>query len=160
MYCVQKFLLDNHISPYSRDPDQPIQKASSHLTSPTLESQPFHNSILPSPSTDPSFKAWRQDAEAANGAANGASPANHFLPTYGRMDRRSRLKKPSWRPFRRLGSSIRDQKRMCVLELMDVPGEMLSSGGPYKLGFGIRMSPGHMGFTWRSIEQWERSLTK
>lgn len=49
---------------------------------------------------------------------------------------------------------------MCVLELMDVPGEMLSSGGPYRLGIAIRMSPGHMGFTWRSIEQWEKESNK
>ncbi|KAF6236391.1 hypothetical protein HO173_005483 [Letharia columbiana] len=81
MYCVQKFLLDNHISPYSRDPDQPIQKASSHLASPTLESQPLHNSILASPPTDPIFRSL----ETRRGGSQ-RSKSREPLLTYPRAD--------------------------------------------------------------------------
>ena len=49
---------------------------------------------------------------------------------------------------------------MCALGLMDVPVEASSPHEPYRVGFGIRMSPGHMGFTWRSIEKWEEELMK
>lgn len=146
--CVQEFLIENHISLNSRDPDQLVEKTSPHPTSSIDSSAPLHSSTLISPPTDPSSKAWRQDAEAAKEV----SPANRFFHSYGKRAPTSPLKASAWRPFRRLGFDIWDLKRMCALELMDVPGEVPSSGGPYRVGVGMRMSPDHMGFTWKSIE--------
>ena len=156
MKCVQEFLLDNHICLYSPNSDQPMSKTSSHPVSPTLAYSPLHSSILADSPKDASSKPWRQDAEAAKRA----SPATNFFHSYGRRVLTTRFMKSSWRPFRRLGFDIWDLKRMCALELMDVPGEASSPHEPYRVGVGIRMSLGHMGFIWRSIEKWEEELNE
>lgn len=39
---------------------------------------------------------------------------------------------------------------------MDVPEEVPSPGGPYRVGVGIRMRPGHVVFTWWSLKGWEQ----
>lgn len=147
MEYVNAFLIDNDIALYPPSPDELIQKASSLSLSPTLKCPPLHSSILAEPPTDPPSKAWRQDTEAANEA----SPASHFFHSHGQRVPMSPLKNSTWRPFRNLGFGIWDLKRMCALELMDVPEEVPSPGGPYRVGVGIRMSPGQMGFTWNSI---------
>lgn len=70
----------------------------------------------------------------------------------------SRVKISSWRPFGRLGFDIWNFKRKSALEVVDVPDEVWqvpSSGGPCRVGIGNRMSPEHVGFTWRSVERWE-----
>ena len=95
--CLEEFLVDNHITLYPPDPDQPSQKASSLPASLTLAYPPLHSSILANPATDPSSKAWRQDIEAAE---------YKFFHGYAHVVSMSPLKNWTSRPFRRLGFTI------------------------------------------------------
>lgn len=151
MDCVQEFLKENHIYLDSSDTDQPVQKPPSNSALLTLAASQLYNSVLAEPPTDPASKAWIQNVEAAEGA----SPANCFFRSCWQNSPMQPLHS-SWQPSSKLGFDIWDLKRMCTLELMDVPREVPNSGGPYRVGVGIRMSPGHMQFTWRSIEDWEK----
>lgn len=150
MECVFEFLVDNQISLDLPDHNQQTNPASSQFSSSIITSPPLHSFALASPPTDLSSHTWRHNAEAAKGS----SPAKRFFGAYAPI---SPLKNIFWRPFRRLGFDIWDLKRMCTLELMNVPGELLTPGGPYEGRAGIRMSPGHIGLTWRSIEERENT---
>lgn len=48
---------------------------------------------------------------------------------------------------------------MLALDLMDVSKKVSSLGRLYRVGAGVGMDPGHIGFTWRVLDRWVKEAT-
>lgn len=143
MECVQDWLSEMHISLYSGKEDMYLSSLQVSLA------EADKRSILEHAPTDKLSVIWCQDFDASQNRSMGFQ----FFHIFGKRSPKSVLKNCLWGTFRRLGFGIWDLKRMAVMELLDVPKEVLEPDGTrYRTGVGVQLNFGNICFTWKSIE--------